>query len=90
MFFVIQYNWTGDGIENKRSVGVFRSYSEAKNFSQFVLPYDENRNTVAILYFEDGPVTYSYPKKVYEWNEYYGVYCPLRSDDIRWKATATY
>lgn len=90
MYFIVRYNWLNDRLTDKCSVGFFASLKDAKKFSSFYLPYDKNRNTVAIVRVEEGMIDYSYPVEVFEWSEYLEVYVPIIEDDIRRHVTLTY
>ena len=50
MYFIVRYNWSDEtSLTNKCSVGFFRSLKDAKRFITLNLPFDKDRNTVAIL-----------------------------------------
>ena len=90
MYFIVRYNWLQDKLTNKCSVGFFRSLKDAKKFSSFYLPYDKERNTVAIVYVPEGAIDYSFPVEVFEWNSYFEVYIPVEEEDLRRRVTITY
>ena len=90
MYFIVRYNWLCDKLTNKCSVGFFRSLRDAKKFSSFYLPYDKNRNTVAIVYVEEGVIEYSHPVEVFDWSDYFSLYIPVEETDIRRRVTITY
>ena len=90
MYFIVKYNWLQDKLTNKCSVGFFKSLKDAKKFSSFYLPYDKERNTVAIVYVSEGVIDYSFPVEVFEWNSYFEVYIPVDAGDLRRRVTITY
>ena len=90
MYFIVRYNWLQDRLTNKCSVGFFRVLNDAKKFSSFYLPFDKNRNTVAIVKAEEGAIDYSYPVEVFAWSDYLECWVPVEEDDIRRQVTLTY
>ena len=68
----------------------FRSLRDAKKFSSFYLPYDKNRNTVAIVYVEEGAIEYSHPVEVFDWSDYFSLYIPVEKTDIHRRVTIIY
>lgn len=76
MYFIVRYNWIDNKLTNKCSVGFFRSLKKASKYCTFNLPYDKNRNTVAIVKIDEGASYYSRPVEVFEWSDTYQVYIP--------------
>ena len=90
MFFIVRYNWIDNKLTNKCSVGFFRSLKKTSRYCTFNLPYDKNRNTVAIIKCTQGPIIYSRPVEVFEWSDTYQVYIPVIDTDIRRMNVITY
>ena len=91
MYFVIKYNWS-DKLTDKHTVGFFDSLLKAKRFVLSSLRYDRKRNTVAIIYAEEGPApsNWTHPEEVYAWSDTYDIYVPVDDDDVRRKVTLIY
>ena len=89
MYFIVRYNWS-DKLTNKCSVGFFKSLKNAVKFVTFHLPYDNERNTVAIIKQDEGVKDYSRPSEVFEWSETYEVYIPVEDEDTRRFVVTTY
>ena len=90
MYFIVRYNWLDSKLTNKCSVGFFRSLKRAAKYSTFNLPYDKNRNTVAIVKCDQGSVIYSRPVEVFEWSDTHQVYIPTTDEDTRRLVALTY
>ena len=90
MYFVIRYNWINGELDNKVTTGYFKSLKSARHFCTFSLPYDSQRNTLAIVKLPEGYCQYRLPVEVYDWSDYYECYIPVKMDDIRKRVTMTY
>ena len=91
MYFIVRYNWSDEtSLTNKCSVGFFRSLKKASKYCSFNLPYDKNRNTVAIVKIDEGASYYSRPTEVFEWSDTYQVYIPATDEDTRRLVVLTY
>lgn len=90
MYFIVRYNWSDNKLTNKCSVGFFRSLKKASKYCSFNLPYDKNRNTVAIIYQDQGVKDYSRPVEVFQWCDLYEVYVPVLDTDTRRLVVLTY
>ena len=89
MYFIVRYNWS-DKLTNKCSVGFFKSLKNAIKFCTCYLPYDNERNTVAIIYQDEGVKDYSLPKEVFEWSDTYELNIPVADEDTRRFVVTTY
>ena len=89
MYFIVKYNWQ-DKLTDKCTVGFFKSLRKASKCCVYDLPYDRNRNTVAIIKCEQGVKCYSRPVEVFEWSDTYQVYIPVTENDTRRLVVLTY
>ena len=90
MYFIVRYNWIDNELTDKCSVGFFKSLKNSLKYCTYNLPYDKNRNTIAIIKQDEGPKDYSRPVEVLEWSDTYQMYIPVIDTDIRLLVVTTY
>ena len=90
MYFIVRYNWSDNKLTDKCSVGFFKSLKNSLKYCTYNLPYDANRNTIAIIKQDEGPKDFSRPVEVLEWSEAYQLYIPVADMDIRLLVVTTY
>ena len=89
MYCIIRFNWdiTKFALTNKKVVGYFDTPKAAYATVVNTLPFDEARNSVAIVRMTEGIDQYSHPMFIFEWCEQYGFYAQVCSCDVRYDYT---
>ena len=86
MYFIIRFNWDVNNfaLTNKKTVGYFRTQIDACNAIIIDFPYDDARNSVAIVEIAEGIDVQGKILYVFEQNDTYEGFVPLTIDDPRY------
>lgn len=93
MVFIVKFNYSQkNGVLNQQTIAQLdnEDRDEVFDFVRFELPVDEDYQYIAVIEIFTGFHDYARPLEVYEWNEYFEVWAPVRYSDPVRNITLTY
>ena len=90
MYMVISYNWINKKLIDSKSIGVFRTLLQAKQFCLYNIPYSHNFNTLAVIKVRTGAKSHYKPLAVFTKCPVYQTWASVAADDVRNDVEVTY